>query len=96
MACVIAEPCTGPKDRACADACPLDCIYPQEKHDLRRWPSGLRRSSTALRTLGPRVLRWTERWLHRGDLAVLEEEEYCNITGRAKGILRGGENVYQR
>jgi len=35
-------------------------------------------------------------WLHRGDLAVLEEEEYCNITGRAKDILRGGENVYQR
>jgi hypothetical protein len=35
-------------------------------------------------------------WLQRGDLAVLEEKEYRNITSGAKDILRGGENVYQR
>ena len=28
MAYVIAEPCIGEKDAACADACPVDCIHP--------------------------------------------------------------------
>ncbi|MEE2975296.1 MAG: ferredoxin family protein [Thermodesulfobacteriota bacterium] len=27
MAYVIAEPCIGTKDKACVDACPVDCIY---------------------------------------------------------------------
>ncbi len=27
MAYVIAAPCIGVKDRACVDACPVDCIY---------------------------------------------------------------------
>jgi fatty-acyl-CoA synthase len=36
-------------------------------------------------------------WLHTGDLAVLDEEGYFKITGRAKDmIIRGGENVYPR
>jgi fatty-acyl-CoA synthase len=36
-------------------------------------------------------------WLHTGDLAILDEEGYCTITGRAKDvIIRGGENVYPR
>jgi len=36
-------------------------------------------------------------WLHTGDLAILNEEGYCTITGRAKDvIIRGGENVYPR
>jgi fatty-acyl-CoA synthase len=36
-------------------------------------------------------------WLHTGDLAVLDEDGYCCITGRAKDmIIRGGENVYPR
>jgi len=36
-------------------------------------------------------------WLHTGDLAVMDEEGYVRITGRAKDmIIRGGENVYPR
>ncbi|WP_127901664.1 AMP-binding protein [Solirhodobacter olei] len=38
-----------------------------------------------------------EGWMHTGDLAVIDAEGYCNITGRVKDmILRGGENVYPR
>lgn len=34
-------------------------------------------------------------WLHTGDLAVMNENGYCRITGRLKDmIIRGGENVY--
>ncbi len=36
-------------------------------------------------------------WLHTGDLAVMDQEGYCRITGRLKDmIIRGGENVYPR
>jgi fatty-acyl-CoA synthase len=36
-------------------------------------------------------------WMRTGDLAVLDEEGYCNIVGRVKDmIIRGGENVYPR
>jgi len=36
-------------------------------------------------------------WLHSGDLAVLDEQGYFKITGRAKDvIIRGGENIYPR
>ena len=38
-----------------------------------------------------------EGWLHTGDLAVMDENGYCKITGRLKDmIIRGGENVYPR
>ncbi|AHY46920.1 Acyl-CoA synthetases (AMP-forming)/AMP-acid ligases II [Rubrobacter radiotolerans] len=38
-----------------------------------------------------------EGWLHTGDLAVMDEDGYVRITGRAKDMLiRGGENVYPR
>jgi len=38
-----------------------------------------------------------EGWMHTGDLATIDEEGYCNITGRVKDMLiRGGENVYPR
>jgi fatty-acyl-CoA synthase len=38
-----------------------------------------------------------EGWLHTGDLAVMDEDRYVRITGRAKDmIIRGGENVYPR
>jgi fatty-acyl-CoA synthase len=37
------------------------------------------------------------RWMHSGDLAVMDEEGYINIVGRIKDmIIRGGENVYPR
>jgi fatty-acyl-CoA synthase len=36
-------------------------------------------------------------WMHTGDLAILDAEGYCSITGRLKDMLiRGGENVYPR
>lgn len=36
-------------------------------------------------------------WLHTGDLAVMDENGYCKITGRIKNmIIRGGENIYPK
>jgi fatty-acyl-CoA synthase len=36
-------------------------------------------------------------WMHTGDLAVLDAQGYCSITGRLKDmIIRGGENIYPR
>jgi fatty-acyl-CoA synthase len=37
------------------------------------------------------------RWMHSGDLAVMDDEGYVNIAGRIKDmIIRGGENIYPR
>ncbi|TFV90634.1 AMP-binding protein [Blastococcus sp. CT_GayMR16] len=37
------------------------------------------------------------RWMHTGDLAVMDGEGYLNIVGRIKDmVIRGGENVYPR
>jgi len=36
-------------------------------------------------------------FMHTGDLAVIDKDGYCNITGRLKDVvIRGGENVYPR
>ena len=36
-------------------------------------------------------------WMHTGDLAVIDEDGYCDIVGRVKDmIIRGGENIYPR
>ena len=36
-------------------------------------------------------------WLYSGDLAVMDENGYCRITGRLKDmIIRSGENIYPR
>jgi fatty-acyl-CoA synthase len=37
------------------------------------------------------------RWMHTGDIGVMDDEGYVNITGRIKDmVIRGGENVYPR
>jgi fatty-acyl-CoA synthase len=37
------------------------------------------------------------RWMHSGDLAIMDEDGYINIVGRIKEmIIRGGENIYPR
>jgi fatty-acyl-CoA synthase len=37
------------------------------------------------------------RWMHTGDLAIMDEAGYLNIVGRIKDmVIRGGENVYPR
>ncbi|QUQ69478.1 fatty-acyl-CoA synthase [Kutzneria sp. CA-103260] len=37
------------------------------------------------------------RWMHTGDLAVMDDDGYVAITGRIKDmVIRGGENVYPR
>jgi fatty-acyl-CoA synthase len=36
-------------------------------------------------------------WMHTGDIAVIDDEGYCNIVGRIKDmVIRGGENLYPR
>jgi fatty-acyl-CoA synthase len=38
-----------------------------------------------------------EGWMHTGDLATLNDADYCRIVGRLKDMLiRGGENIYPR
>lgn len=37
------------------------------------------------------------RWMHTGDLAVIDEQGFATIVGRAKDmVIRGGENIYPR
>src|SRR6201993_3603701 len=37
------------------------------------------------------------RWMHTGDIAVMDDDGYLSITGRIKDmVIRGGENVYPR
>jgi len=36
-------------------------------------------------------------WLHTGDLAIMDEDDFCFITGRIKElIIKGGENIAPR
>jgi fatty-acyl-CoA synthase len=37
------------------------------------------------------------RWMHTGDIGVMDDEGFLNITGRIKDmVIRGGENIYPR
>ncbi|MBC7859585.1 MAG: AMP-binding protein [Burkholderiaceae bacterium] len=37
------------------------------------------------------------RWMHTGDLAMIDEAGFCSIVGRSKDmVIRGGENIYPR
>jgi fatty-acyl-CoA synthase len=37
------------------------------------------------------------RWMHTGDIAVMDDDGYISITGRIKDmVIRGGENIYPR
>jgi fatty-acyl-CoA synthase len=37
------------------------------------------------------------RWMHTGDIAVMDDLGYANISGRIKDVvIRGGENIYPR
>lgn len=37
------------------------------------------------------------RWIHTGDLAIMDDDGYVDISGRIKDmVIRGGENVYPR
>jgi fatty-acyl-CoA synthase len=39
----------------------------------------------------------SSRWMHTGDLAVMDDDGYVNIVGRIKDmVIRGGENIYPR
>ncbi len=39
----------------------------------------------------------SQRWMHTGDLATMDEQGYVRIVGRIKDmVIRGGENVYPR
>ncbi|MGA9869750.1 MAG: AMP-binding protein [Rhodococcus sp. (in: high G+C Gram-positive bacteria)] len=39
----------------------------------------------------------SDRWMHTGDIGVMDELGYVSITGRIKDmVIRGGENVYPR
>lgn len=36
-------------------------------------------------------------WMHTGDIAIIDDQGYCNIVGRIKDmVIRGGENLYPR
>ncbi len=38
-----------------------------------------------------------DEWMHTGDLAVMDDDGYCNIVGRIKDmVIRGGENISPR
>ncbi|WP_241386379.1 AMP-binding protein [Rhodococcus sp. CH91] len=37
------------------------------------------------------------RWMHTGDIGVMDEDGYISVTGRIKDmVIRGGENIYPR
>ena len=37
------------------------------------------------------------RWMHTGDIAVIDEQGFASIVGRSKDmVIRGGENIYPR
>jgi fatty-acyl-CoA synthase len=46
---------------------------------------------------GTRAVRDGDGWMHSGDLATMDDDEYFHIVGRIKDmIIRGGENISPR
>ena len=88
-----ALPTRGDQDRRSATG---QVVPPGEQGEL--WTRGYKRDARLLgQDEATRDAIDAAGWMHTGDLAIMDDEGYCNIVGRIKDmIIRGGENVYPR